>query len=443
MLRWRVLGGLTAALLGLISPALAVGAGARGAAGRLEPRSAGSLEIYYSSPVLALAGERVLMPVQIVCTRPDGGACAASVTLSTRVGAEGWRSTSAAATPEVTFDLSAPSARAVAADESGSVHFVIRARDGSGRTATLPRSGESAPLSFFVTTRIPVRQIPSIPFGRTRPGTTVLSLPWGSGSKRAGLSPGRESASLGPGSFDVDRRGRIYLLDPEQRRMAVFASGRLIRQTALPLGADAQVAAGSNGAASVLGRSGGALALRTVDRFGAPGGPHAVQGAMVDAVRTVAGRAFGLLLPIDAWVGLGVASPPLAGMPLADGGQLVRIARPDGMRLASVAPDGHIANAVELHAIARLGEVPLAEPDGGGGCWIVVHLWRELPAADQYQVLHVVGTRVVASFAVADRAFTDTPPLSRFRMGGDGALYQIVSSAAGIRIVRFDLKEER
>src|SRR6266849_6001669 len=112
MLRWRALGGLAAAaLLGLVSPALGVDAGNRAAVGRLGAREAGSLAIYYTSPVLARAGERVLMPVQVVCAGPGGRACAATVTLETRVGAEAWRSTSATASPGLTFDLSAPAAR--------------------------------------------------------------------------------------------------------------------------------------------------------------------------------------------------------------------------------------------------------------------------------------------------------------------------------------------
>ena len=129
---------------------------------------------------------------------------------------------------------------------------------------------------------------------------------------------------------------------------------------------------------------------------------------------------------------------------LAAGGELLRVSRDDGIRLATSTPDGRVVDAIELRAAARVGEIALAEPDGRDGSWVVVHLWRERPmAADQYEVLHIVGTRVLASFAVADRAFTDTPPLSRFRIGGDGELYQLVSTAAGIRIVRFDLKEER
>jgi len=167
-------------------------------------------------------------------------------------------------------------------------------------------------------------------------------------------------------------------------------------------------------------------------------------GAMVDAVRMVGGRAYGLVLPLDAWVGVDAGSPPHPGLPLADGGELLRVSRDGRIRLAIATIDEHVVDAIELHAAAQIGEIPLAEPDGRGGCWIVVHLWRETPiAADQYEVVHIVGNRVLASFAVADRAFTDTPPLSRFRLGGDGALYQLVSTGAGVQIVRFDLKEER
>jgi hypothetical protein len=49
---------------------------------------------------------------------------------------------------------------------------------------------------------------------------------------------------------------------------------------------------------------------------------------------------------------------------------------------------------------------------------------------------------VAQTFAVSSRSFADTPPLSRFRLGDDGRLYQLVSTPAGIRIVRFELKGE-
>ena len=43
------------------------------------------------------------------------------------------------------------------------------------------------------------------------------------------------------------------------------------------------------------------------------------------------------------------------------------------------------------------------------------------------------------TFGVANSTFAETPPLSRFRLGKDGRLYQMTSSASGMKIVRFDL----
>jgi hypothetical protein len=100
-----------------------------------------------------------------------------------------------------------------------------------------------------------------------------------------------------------------------------------------------------------------------------------------------------------------------------------------------------VTNAVELRSGKRFGEVALAEPDGHGGYWAVVHVWREVPSpADQYQVLHEAGGRVVESFAAADRRFAQSAPLSIFRLGLDGNLYQMMSEPAGLRIVRYHLR---
>src|SRR5436305_1817879 len=66
----------------------------------------------------------------------------------------------------------------------------------------------------------------AIPFGDVRAGATVLSLPWGSGPLRAGISLGSQSPTVGPSAFDVDAAGRVYLLDELQARVAVFDGGR-------------------------------------------------------------------------------------------------------------------------------------------------------------------------------------------------------------------------
>ncbi len=454
MSRRRALGGLltVAALFGIVPASRATPAGSAASPSGAAAARGSSLDIYYTSPVLARAGEQVLMPVQVVCSTTDGRACAARVTLGTHVPGERWHLTRIQATPGLGFDLSAPAARAAARGGFGTVEFFIRAEGPAGASVSIPPAGPQRPLSFAVTRGLPLVRIPGIVPSDVKGGRTVLSLPWGSGPMRAGLEPGRESAAAGPSSFDIDRSGRIYLVDPPQHRLAVFRAGKLVRSTRLDLGADAAIAVTEEGTLAALDRSAGALLARTLDASGASERSAALGAGIVGQVRIVGGSAFGLVLPLDAWValpgfdaataaGTPAGSGPFAGEPLPSGGQLIRIARQENVRLAIVTATG-MTNAVELRTADRFGEVALAEPDGGSGCWAVLHLWRELPnAADQYRVVHVVGGAITSSFAVANQAFAETPPLSRFRLGGDGNLYQLVSSPSGMRIVRFDLKE--
>jgi len=412
---------------------------------------ANSLQIYYTSPVLSRAGERVLMPVQVVCVTAAGTACRATVTLGTRAPGEAWRYSTTAASPGLTFDLTAPAARAGTSGSSGSVDFFIEARDPSGVSVSIPPRGQATPLSFFATKRIAELSIPHVDFGNVRAGTTVLALPWGTGPTRAGVSLGRESATVGPSSFDVDARGRVYLLDSFQKRLAVFSGGRLLRATSVPISPEALVAVDADGNARVLDRAGATLTARDIGPSGTLGGTAGLGSGIVSAIRMAGGRAYGLILPLDAWVELPPASPgaedpytasPVSpGLPTAAGDQLIRVSRIDRVRLGRVSANS-VTDAVELRGSERFGEIALDESDGLGGYWVVLHLWHELPsAADQYQVLHIRYGRVVSTFAAANEQFAEAPPLARFRLGADGALYQLVSSPSGIRIVRFDLKE--
>ena len=112
------------------------------------------------------------------------------------------------------------------------------------------------------------------------------------------------------------------------------------------------------------------------------------------------------------------------------------------MRLGRLA-GGVVGDAVELRSTQSLGEVALAEPDGPHGYIVVVHVWRTAPTpADQYQVLRMAGGRVVESFAAGDQRFAETGPLSKFRLGLDGHLYQMTDQPDGVRIVRYDLGGE-
>jgi hypothetical protein len=331
-------------------------------------------------------------------------------------------------------------------------------------------------LSVHVTSHLTVVHAPSIPFGRLTPGRPVLDLQWGSGAMRAGLAPGVEAATLGPPSFAVDGRGRIHLLDALQGRLAVFDHGRLVSQSRLRVDGRADLATADDGAEYVLDRVSGMVRVRALGadgrlRMSRPFGP-----GPVSAIRVAGGRPFVHLLPLDAWVpafdtgpsrparegafrpasvrparptGVRPARPtgaspprPAVGVPLPGGRELLRVGSEHAVRLG-IAFGDRVSHAVEIRGGQRFGEVALAEPDASNGYWVVVRTWRSGPRpADQFQVMHVAGGRVTSSFAVADSSFADVLPSARFRIGGDGALYQMTSSSSGIRIVRYELGEE-
>jgi hypothetical protein len=155
------------------------------------------------------------------------------------------------------------------------------------------------------------------------------------------------------------------------------------------------------------------------------------------------------LLPLDAWLpvpgtraAVSVAGAS-AGRPLPSGDSLLRSVAGDALRLGTVS-GSEVRRAVELRSTRRVGEAPLAEPDGRGGYWAVIHVWREAPhAGDQYEVVHVRDGRVVRAFAAPRREYALTAPLSTFRMGADGALYQLRTDAAGMRVVRYRIGGNR
>jgi hypothetical protein len=347
------------------------------------------------------------------------------------------------ATPDLEFDLTAAAARAGAG--AGSVEFSVRASGPAGSTVALPAAGAAAPNRFFVVHELPVIRAPQVPFGRVRAGTTALFLPWGSGQGRAGLVPGRESATLGPSSFDVDASGRIYLADAMQDRIALFSRGRLQRQTALAIGARADVALTMAGSLFAMDQSGPNVTLRQIDPAGRPGPSLSLGPALQGQIRTDGERAVADLQPQDQWVSV-VADPSgslarlgtASGRPVG-GAQLLRVIDEHSLRLGTVS-EGRVVDALEVRFPQLLGEVALAERDGSGGYWAVVHVWRSHPSpADQFQVVHLAGGRIVDSFAVGDSRFADTPPLGRFRLGLDGNLYQLMTGSDGMRIVRYRL----
>jgi hypothetical protein len=420
-----------------------------------EPR----LRVFYTPPVLVRAGEQVEIPVDVACATAEGDPCTADVEIGTQVGTESWRSRMVHASGEapVVFDLTTAASRA--AVQSGMVRFFLRGTNETGSVTSLGSAGTApatsgggggadATLRFYVVARMPTVTMPEIPFGETRTGEQVLFLPWGSGSRRAGLEFGDESDTIGPTSFDVDAGGDLYLLDALQQRVAVFAGGSLRRQVGLPAGVHLDVGAGEDGTSFVLSKSDRSVVVRRVSASGSVEAGSSVGEAVDGHLEVVGSEPFAGLLPLDAWVSVPPSgdsipsSPPIRiGRPLSARTELLRIARPDSIRVAELS-DGRVEDAVEIQSSVPLGEVELADPDGKGGYWVVVHVWRDEPtAADQYEVVHARGEAILEAFAVSSGQFAAVPPLNRFRLGG-GFLYQMTSSPEGIQIVRNRLVEE-
>jgi len=444
--RWRVLTSLMmVALIAGVMPGLA--RAGRQAGRRASEDTVRIVRIYYQAPVLVKAGESVAMPVHVVCVTAGGRACDAELSLGVRAGTgDAWRFQTAVAKPGLTVDLSAPAARASASSADQSVAFFLQAHAGTV-TTSLPASHAGPPLRFYVTSQIHLVTVPTVPIGRSRRGRTVLFAPWGSGPGRAGLALGRESLTLGPSAFDVDRAGRVHLLDALQGRLAEFKGHRLLHQWPVqPESADVAVAA--DGTAYVAHVRKGVVGVTRLGPSGRNLGSVSLGSGVLSQVRTAGSTAYAEILPLDAWVripasrGRAAQLTPISGRPLASGERVLRVGTERFVRLGIVR-DGRVHAAVELRSARRFGEVALAESDGAGGYVVVARVWRSRPKpADHFQVIHISRGHVAETFAVSSRGFADARPMSRFRLGPDGSLYQLVTGSAGIRIARFELKGE-
>ena len=157
-------------------------------------------------------------------------------------------------------------------------------------------------------------------------------------------------------------------------------------------------------------------------------------------IQAIGGKAFVNSLPMDAWIPVDSASGrPVQGMPASSGVRVLRLGTGTSVRIATVRGDT-VQRAIEITSDVRFGEVALADSDGAGGFVVVVHTWRVEPTpADQYQVIHIRNGRVVQTFAVANATFTATPPLSRFRLGPDGAVYHLATTPSGVSIDRYSM----
>jgi hypothetical protein len=243
----------------------------------------------------------------------------------------------------------------------------------------------------------------------------------------------------------VTTSGSIVLVDAMQSRVAEFARGSLVRSVPIADDPWADVAVGAADRlflASATGSSDWVGQVRTIDAQATRIVSSSLPG-MASEIRRSGNHVFVRLLPEDGWV---PAQAPLdhgrlalsTGRPLGSGRHLLVAGTQDRVRVGIVS-GGRVRRAIELISSERLGSVQLAEPDAHGGIWIVLHVARDgANPADGYQVVHVSRDRRVSAFATPSGGYAESMALSRFRLGPDGAIYQMRTSAEGVGIFRYE-----
>jgi hypothetical protein len=231
----------------------------------------------------------------------------------------------------------------------------------------------------------------------------------------------------------------------------------LVRSASLPLAARSDVAASPDGSAYVLvpapnGRaevrrigSAEVTGWSTPAVEGAAGAAVQAPAGIAGAIRAVGASVFVHLLPLDAWVPV-TGPPPTSGggglsvgEPLPNGRQLLSVVRGRRVRLGTLVA-GRVRDPVELTFGCEVGELAMAAPDGHGGYWAVAHVWRGgSRTADAFQVVHVDMGKVASTFLLPSGSYTSGSPQSDFRLAAGGVLYQLRTSATGVRVVRYGI----
>lgn len=392
-------------------------------------------QIFYRSPVLVRPGERVRIPVDVVCTTQAGDPCAAQVRL-TMMG----RTASAVADPGLRFDLTGPAARARA---GGRLDFALTATADGGGSTSLPPPGDA--LHVYVAPGMTTAALPIRSFGSYQQGRQVLFLPWGSGPGAAGLSASEEALTLGPSSFAVGPHGTIEVADVFHGRILEFRHGRRLAAVRLPMTPETDVAVGGAGRTFVASDIAGAVRrtrFTTVASDGSVSSSRTVPGGILGEVGTDGASGFAHVLPLEAWIPFpGGRRAPEAGLPLRSGGVFLRAVVGRSVRLG-IASGDRVRDAVELRSSEPLGDLAFAAPDGPGGFVAVIRVVTA--AGDQYEVARVDGgSHTVRAFAVPSHQFAETMPQSQFRLGPDGDLYQMTTSPDGVRILRYSMGGNR
>lgn len=411
------------------------------------------IDVGSSSPLMEEAvSTEVDVPVYVSCTMPNPTEeCDTSSTLHYRIDLGVWRSVPGQGAGALGINFSIP------IPHGSSIDYYVEVREReTNTTKVFPNGGRDSPLRVHLVASSTPVQLQALDFDDGREPDEVISIPWGKGPREAGLILGDEGSTIGPQAMDVDHTGTIYLLDQVNDRIQILAPhGDLIDEIPLELGPLGDLALGGDGTAYVLN-----------DLPEGPGSHPVVHEVGLDAgefseaptrtvhtpesepalLRVVDHEPWVYGTPSDAWRRLhmdGSLAPVQMGMP-SEIGEVLRRVR-DFQRIDLLALGTRVPIPTTLHAPTdrMFGELALVEPLENDLVLLVARTWREQPnRVDQHEV--VILSRegdVIEHFAVRNGEWAETAPLSQYRLGQDGSLYQLWSDPMGLEIRRFSLNK--
>jgi hypothetical protein len=280
----------------------------------------------------------------------------------------------------------------------------------------------------------------------------VLHASWGNQPGQAGLAGSRALGFAGPASFDVGSDGTVTLLDQVNSRAERWSRGRVEAVTLAVSGGLADFAVEPDGTMDVLEPPNRLTPVPLLRSFRSDGTARWTQRL---ADRTWAKLALGpegptvLQQPSEQWLpaaeqGIALdrgtqAARGRPGRPFAHGREVVvdRVGSGE-LRLAELAGNA-VVRSWRITSETPLGEVQLAEPRGNE---LVVVLKTYTDERAEYDVLVLRQRSAAERFSIEPSEWAESAPLARFRLAGS-ALYQLGSTAAGVFVDRFDLKESR
>lgn len=310
------------------------------------------------------------------------------------------------------------------------------------------------------TSRTVESELPDIGFEREHGRRErVVQAEWGSGDGRVGMST--EGEAVGPNSFGVDDRGRVYVLDQVNRRVVRFLDGEAERSYPLPDSGFDDVAV-RDGRLAVLSRLDGrrvllfdaetgeqvaslpiAEAVPPIHRLTLVGDEVCVQCSSADSVS---------LYAIGTLKGDALAASEQARVrhtdPVGADGTLMRAARLDESNVRIGLLDGRGAERRRIHVRSprRVASIIEVRGDRLGNTYLIYALYKEDGGEPNSVRARMVCAKYSPEGELLGRAEMPndglpTEPQRKVVVTDGGDVYQMDSEKAGITVMRWTLVE--